>query len=181
MGPSPAKEAEYNKRCGEILRTVVGIETQFDHIIFNYFCFTHDEKRHFFRDAIMNRTDFNRKIEMLQKICAIEKVELSEEVLKDITFLKDIRNTVAHYEGSQFGLNKFVLSRYKIARDGTLTEHSIELTNKLMRQVGKKYESVSNKLLGIHNELNKILLKQETDFIKDCIESGKRGRIVIRK
>lgn len=119
------------RKIGEILRLILNKETMVENILSWYFIPSLDTNTDFFRENIISKMNFERKISLLRKICKREKFD-SEELMESINFLKDTRNKVAHWE-----LENKLNSHPKFLRKGSngKRENILELSEGLLEEI----------------------------------------------
>lgn len=159
------KTEEFHRRCGEILRMALGVESNLDLLISNYFCYPQHDKGFLFRDSILNRTNFERKIEILKQICEKEKVGLKKNLINAINFVRKIRNQVAHYEAWAVDRGKgTVLRRLKAKKGGQMEQ--LELTDDLMKQIKEKKLYAIKGLAEVNSELSKRYIARFNELLQ---------------
>lgn len=138
----------------EILRSALHVESNLDSLIFNYFCYPQHDKGFLFLDSILNRTNFERKIDILRQICEKEEVELKKNLINAIKFVRKIRNQVAHYEALAVDRGTgTVLQRFKAKKGGQMEQ--LELTDDLKKRVEEKRLFAIKGLVQVNIELSK--------------------------
>jgi hypothetical protein len=88
---------KFHLKCGEILRLGLSIEGSLEFVIAKYLT-SNINKECIIRDEILINVGFERKISLFKKICEAEDIDgrKLKEAVKVITFVKDLRNKVAH-------------------------------------------------------------------------------------
>lgn len=114
--PEEKKEKEekgiLNKRCGEVLRMALSVETDMDLFIANYFSFPPSYKTFILNDILVDtlQLTFAEKAGIFEKICEEEKVVICEnkkisgeeelnKIIEAIKFINTTRNQVSHWMG----------------------------------------------------------------------------------
>lgn len=159
------KTEEFYRRCGEILRSALHVESNLDSLILNYFCYPQHDKGFLFLDSILNRTNFERKIEIIKQICEKEEVELEADVIDPIKFVKDKRNRVAHHDACAVDRGTgTVLQRFKAKKGGQMEQ--LELTDDLMKQVEEKRLSAIRGIAKVNLELSKLYMARFNEILQ---------------
>ncbi|KUO39728.1 MAG: hypothetical protein AVW06_03345 [Hadesarchaea archaeon DG-33-1] len=147
------------------MRKAIHVESNLDSLIFNYFCYPQHDKGFLFLDSILNRTNFERKIEILKQICEKEEVELEADVIDSIKFVKDKRNRVTHHEAWAVDWGEGTVLRRLRARKGGQMEQ-LELTNDLMKQVEEKRLYAIKGLAKVNLELSKHYIPRFNELLQ---------------
>jgi len=142
---------DFHRKCGEILRMAIDVESNLDAMISHYFCYPHHDKEILLYESIITKIGFDRKIEILKDICKKEGIKLKSGLIQSINFVKDIRNQVAHREawtskrGEGIELRPLTVTR---------PDQILVLTNDLMKEVEEKRLSAIKGLAEIVLELS---------------------------
>ncbi len=91
-----------NRVAGEILRIAVNVERELDLFLMYYILGLSINKQNFLSDEILQRMNFQRKIELFEKIGKLEQFDKKKlgKIVSDIKFIQKRRNKVAHYDSS---------------------------------------------------------------------------------
>ncbi len=143
------EQEEFHRRCGEILRKTLNVECHLESIISDYFCYPWHYNGHLFRESIMSKVGFERKIEILQDICKNEGVKFKPELRKVIRFVKNVRNQVAHIEAN--AVDNGLGIELRQFRKGK--EKKLEITEELMHEFEENQSFTYNGLSELHLEL----------------------------
>jgi hypothetical protein len=144
---------EFNRKCGEILRMALHVETTIDFFLANYFCFPQDYRTFILEDEFVDM-NFERKIQIFDKICERENIDKKrvEMIDKAVRFVKDVRNRVAHGEAYQFSQNEEpVLQKRKSA---IYKKDELKLTDELINEVDEKRLFSIQEIVKVHIELS---------------------------
>lgn len=143
---------QFHRRCGEILRSALEVESSLDSLIPHYFCYPQHDKTVLLYDSILRRMGFERKIEILKEICKKEGIELPVKVIDSINFVKDKRNRVAHHEAHASGLGKRIVLQSPIIK---AKSDRLELGDELVKEVKENRLSAIEGIVAIDLELFK--------------------------
>ncbi len=155
----------FNRRSGEILRLAVTVEEFLEHFISTYFC-DHNYKTNLFLDEIIQKLNFDRKIEIFRNICKFIKYDKTKlnKILKDIRFIQKNRNKVAHFESTyrEDPDNPEIAEVRLWPRTSTKTkDRSLVLTKELMDEINNRHRSIYKGTIDIQNYL--LQLKNQSD------------------
>ncbi len=150
----------FNIYSGEVLRLAVNIESYLEQFISDYFIRPQNDRSRTFEDLILIKMNFDRKIHLFKEICKLEEIndDILKNVLKDINFIKGIRNKVAHFETTYEQLSddpndaKIILWNKKSYRERN--KDSLDLTDKLMREIKERQFSALQGIVEIKKELH---------------------------
>ncbi len=86
------------KFMGEILLSATAIESHLDYFISAHLFEKHNEKRDFFIEHFLLKTNFEKKIHLFKEICKNEKVNEDKvsRITKAMKNVQELRNKVAH-------------------------------------------------------------------------------------
>lgn len=81
---------EFYRKCGEILRMALHVESTLDFFISNYFCYPQSYKTFLLSDSILIKMGFDRKVQIFEEICNKEEIEPDKvrEIIQTINFVK---------------------------------------------------------------------------------------------
>jgi len=145
----------FHKRCGEILRMALHVETSLDFFISNYFCYPQSYKTFLLSDLILIKLGFERKVQIFREICKKEEIDKEEikKIIKSIDFVKTIRNKVAHSEAfigdPTDGIKLQTRESVKYKKD------ELKLTEELIKRVDKNRLSAIRGIVQIYLKLSK--------------------------
>ena len=131
------KIKEFHEKIGEILSTILHIESYLETFISDYYISPRTSKTSFFQETILLKFNFENKVIIFQKICKIEnfdKVEI-KKIVKSIEKIQKIRNKVAHYK-SEITFEKNI--QFKKRKVLTSEHETFVLDEKLMKIISKE-------------------------------------------
>ncbi|GEM_PF-5953032 len=107
---------EFNKWKGEILSSALSVESNLEIFIADYLFEVLSEKRNFFIFVVLQKLDFNKKVEIFKEICKrnLNKEDIKnifDTAIKSIRYVQEIRNKVAHWETHITAKNEIQLQR----------------------------------------------------------------------
>jgi len=145
----------FHRKCGEILRMSLNIESKLDFFISNYFCSPQSYKTFLFEDLILvEHMGFGRKIEIFKKICKKEDIdkERIDKIVEAVKFVNNIRNRVAHDEA--FVSDRKEGIKLQKRKSATYKRDEIKITNDLVMEVGKKRSFSIQEIARLYVELS---------------------------
>ena len=150
---------EFNRKCGEILRMALHVETTLDFFLANYFCFPQNYRTFILQDEFVDM-NFERKIQIFNKICEREKIDKKrvEAMNKTVRFVKDIRNRVAHGEAFQFSQKEEPVIQKR--KSLIFKKDELKLTDELIKEVDEKRLFSIQEIVKLHIELSEKLKRQ---------------------
>ena len=97
------EDAKFSEKAGKVLSMALGVETDLEFFISNYFIHPQNGKTFFFNDLFMIKSNFERKVQIFKEICEREEFDAEKisEIIKSINFVKEIRNKVAHWQAEK--------------------------------------------------------------------------------
>ena len=145
----------FNRRCGEILRFALSVESELDFFISNYFCTPQTYKTFLLSDLILVEIiGFGRKIEIFKEICKEEDIDKKrvDRIVEAVKFVNRTRNRVAHDEGfvsdQKEGIKLQTRKSVKYKRD------ELKITDELVKEVNEKRLFSEQEIIKIHIELS---------------------------
>ncbi|PIU89179.1 hypothetical protein COS64_01145 [archaeon CG06_land_8_20_14_3_00_37_11] len=172
---------EFYSNCGKILNAALGVESNLEFFISNFFCYPQDSKTFLFNDLMVSGLGFgvkkdlfnsivkkvllfeNTKVFVVRKLTKEQKEEdkknLKElsELNKDIEFVQKIRNFVAHRE-RYFIDSKFILQSKKSTK---YLYDNVEINEKIVKEIQEKSASSAKR---IYSFLTKVQSKKTPFF-----------------
>lgn len=144
---------EFHKNCGEVLRLALHIETSLEFFITHYFCFHQGYKELFFKDLILIPLGFQRKINIFREICKEEDInkERIKEVSDAINFVRNIRNSAAHWDCITYDSEKGPEFQKRTSK--IFTKDNIKLDSQLVKEIDEKHLFAIKKIFEIYKEL----------------------------
>jgi hypothetical protein len=148
----------FHRNSGEILRLALGIESCLDFFISNYFCHPQNYKTFLFSDVILVESpalSFERKIQIFKEICKEESVNQSiiRNICNAISFVKNIRNRIAHGEAYISGLEGVKLQK---RRSKLYKKDELKITDELVHKVDEKRLFCIQEINKIYMELSSL-------------------------
>ena len=101
---------EHEANIGRVLSGAIHVESMMEYVISTYF-FDVNEHRDFFYNKVLLDMNFKKKFELIKKICKRENIQ--SPVQKNIKFVQEKRNAVAHWQGEIPKGGKIILRRRK--------------------------------------------------------------------
>lgn len=142
---------EFLKNCGEIIRIGLDLENDLEFFISNYFIYPQNEKTFFLEDLIIQKLNFDKKINLFKKICKKEGVNI-DNLIKDVREIQNIRNKVAHREASIdssencIKLNRRESIKYK--------KDELKITSELVEKLRKKKNKCRKEIFSILDKIH---------------------------
>lgn len=130
----------FNRRCGEILRFAIDIESRLEFFIRDYFLEQYNYKSGMFHDYILTGVGFERKIDTFKRICRQEGVDPKDigNVVGPIRNIKKLRNKVAHLEAVNTISDGIILRPRK---DVYHIKDEIKLTQKTITKIENEWST----------------------------------------
>ncbi len=133
---------KYKLRCGEILRLGFSAESQLEYFIRDYFDTKEHSKAIQLHYWVIAKLSFERKIQILKKICKDNKIdeEKSKKISEAFRFIQRKRNMVAHQQSfipDTRNYKVFMHPKSEIWGDKDMTEISDMLVNDVGNKNGK--------------------------------------------
>jgi len=147
-----------NKIAGEILRIAVNVENDLEHFLMYYILGFSSNKQNFLRDEILQKMNFQRKVELFEKISKLEKFDLRplKKILSDIKFIQERRNKVAHWESSLEGPPEHPEQgeiRLWSPKSLKHKKDTLVLNQEILNEINKRYFSASKGIVEVTNYL----------------------------
>lgn len=151
MEEAQKENADFSKKSGEVLNMALGVETNLEFFISNYFIRPQSGKIFFFNDVFMIKYNFERKVQVFKEICKREKFDEKRvlEIIQSINFIKETRNKVAHWQGEKM-FDKPLRLRNRISE--TTEKDILELNDELIKKLDEE------RLKAIHG-INEFYMK----------------------
>lgn len=140
------KKETLNRRCGEILRMALSVETDLDFFISNYFSFPPSYKTFMLNDVLVDtlQLTFAEKTRIFERICKEEKVVICENkkingeeelksIIEAVEFINKTRNQVSHWMGFIEKSNQGVELQKRTSAE--YKEKELDLTDDLVEKV----------------------------------------------
>jgi len=143
---------ELNRRAGKVLLRAVQVESYLEMLLLEYFKLEDWEKQNMLSDELLIPLKLETKIQILEDICKKEDIEDRKEIIKNIRFLQNIRNKVAHGERYVTALPeaKVKITSRKMFKK---KEDEIDLTDELMKEIEDKTKEATKRLIEIQVDL----------------------------
>lgn len=140
-------ENEFNMMRGEVLRIALNVESFLDFAITSYFMghpLNNSEKRKLLQEMIYD-LKFGKKVDLFEKLWIKEKEEKLVKLMKNIKFIHDLRNKVAHDD-----MRRTDKEIYLVKRDSTSKgENKTYLTKDLMKDINEKWINITTTIIDM--------------------------------
>ena len=165
MKKAEEQSQKFHQNSGEIIRMALGVESNLDFFIANYFCHPQNHKTFLLGDLILTENfGFGRKINIFKGICKHENIE-SERIKKitdAIEFVQKKRNRVAHDEA--FVSNRDEGIKLQKRKSVTYQKHELKLTDELVKEIDEKRLLAIQGISKIHLELSDPLRENNDEW-----------------
>jgi hypothetical protein len=146
---------EFLKNCGELIRIELSLEDDIEFFISNYFIYPQKEGTFLLEDWILTKLNFERKKQILEKICKKENIDMKilNELMGDITCIQNLRNKVAHWEATVDDYKEGI--KLNRRRHITYKKDELKITPELVKSIDNKKIECSKKIFRILDDVRK--------------------------
>ena len=121
----------------------------------------------FLNDEILQKMNFQRKVELFEKISKLEKFDLKplKKIISDIKFIQERRNKVAHWESSLDGPPEHPEQgeiRLWSPKSLKHKKDTLVLNQEILNEINERHRSASKGIVDVTNYL--IERERSNDF-----------------